>query len=124
MVALLCCLLCPGEPLPLPSGHDASVVSVAFSPDGKHLVSGDKDGRLIVWDAKTWTVIDVLRQQGYETRVRERDVPNAHAWFIAFDDGKLVWQTRGSRDESSLVRVRDLGRRRNLLVRPPGERKW
>ena len=34
-------------------GHNASVVSAAWSKDGKTAVTGDADGRVIVWDAKT-----------------------------------------------------------------------
>jgi len=32
-------------------GHAGWVNSVAFSPDGKHLVSGSADGTIKVWDA-------------------------------------------------------------------------
>ena len=34
-------------------GHDGWVKTVAFSPDGKRLVSGGADGKIIVWNAKT-----------------------------------------------------------------------
>jgi hypothetical protein len=34
-------------------GHDAIVVSAAWSKDGKTAVTGDASGRVIVWDAKT-----------------------------------------------------------------------
>jgi WD40 repeat protein len=34
-------------------GHDAMVVSAAWSKDGKTAVSGDSEGRVIVWDAET-----------------------------------------------------------------------
>ena len=30
-------------------GHTTNVASVAFAPDGRHLVSGDVDGRSRVW---------------------------------------------------------------------------
>ncbi|BAZ09989.1 WD-40 repeat protein [Calothrix sp. NIES-4071] len=36
----------------LTGGHDSTVWSVAFSPDGNHLVSGSDDQRVIVWDIK------------------------------------------------------------------------
>lgn len=34
-------------------GHRNWVLSVAWSPDGKHLVSGSKAGELICWDLQT-----------------------------------------------------------------------
>ena len=34
-------------------GHAYSVLSVAFSPDGKHIVSGSQDNLVKVWDAET-----------------------------------------------------------------------
>jgi WD40 repeat protein len=34
-------------------GHTSSVRSVAFSPDGKHIVSGSHDNMVRVWDVLT-----------------------------------------------------------------------
>jgi WD40 repeat protein len=34
-------------------GHKNWVLCIAWSPDGKHLVSGSKSGELILWDPKT-----------------------------------------------------------------------
>ena len=34
-------------------GHSYSVLSVAFSPDGKRIVSGSQDNLVKVWDAET-----------------------------------------------------------------------
>ena len=39
-----------GNPL---QGHTSSVNSVAFSPDGRHIVSGSNDHIVRVWDAQT-----------------------------------------------------------------------
>src|SRR5947208_3001167 len=33
--------------------HGGSVSAVVFSPDGKALLSGDQDGRILCWDAAT-----------------------------------------------------------------------
>jgi len=54
------------------SGHAEPVRSVAFSPDGKHIVSGGggKPGELKVWDAKTGEEIRNLEGHGnYVTSV-------------------------------------------------------
>jgi len=45
-----------GTPL---RGHSDSVDSVAFSPDGKHFISGSADRKICIWDAETWKHIAV-----------------------------------------------------------------
>ena len=43
-----------GETVASPStGHTKSINSVAFSPDGRHIVSGSMDGTIRVWNAMT-----------------------------------------------------------------------
>ncbi len=39
-----------GEPL---LGHSSEVFSVAFSPNGKHIVSGSDDKTIRLWDVQT-----------------------------------------------------------------------
>ena len=39
------------------SAHSGDVFSVAFSPDGKTIVSGSRDKTLKVWDAGAWALI-------------------------------------------------------------------
>ncbi len=41
------------------SGHHDTVYSIAFSPDGQHLISSAVDGELILWDVATG---DILRR--------------------------------------------------------------
>jgi WD40 repeat protein len=38
-------------------GHTRSVTSVAFSQDGKHIVSGSRDETIRVWDSETGDVV-------------------------------------------------------------------
>ena len=39
------------------SAHSGNIWSVAFSPDGKTIVSGSSDKTLKVWDAGAWALI-------------------------------------------------------------------
>jgi WD40 repeat protein len=41
--------------------HDEHVSLVAFSPDGKQLISGSQDNTTRIWDAQTGTELNVLR---------------------------------------------------------------
>ena len=42
------------------TGHSDPVSSVAYSPDGKHIVSGSDDRTVKVWDAQTGKEVIVL----------------------------------------------------------------
>ena len=39
------------------SGHSEGVTSVAFSPDGRHIVSGSYDETICVWNAMTGKIV-------------------------------------------------------------------
>lgn len=51
----------PLQPYVTLAGHKAAVHALAFSQDGKRLVSGSHDNAVIVWDAETGAVIKTLR---------------------------------------------------------------
>ena len=42
------------------TGHSEPVLSVAYSPDGKHIVSGSVDKTVKVWDSQTGKEVSVL----------------------------------------------------------------
>ena len=41
-------------------GHSDSVLSVAYSPDGKHIVTGSRDKTVKIWDSTTGKEVSVL----------------------------------------------------------------
>jgi WD40 repeat protein len=49
-------------------GHTDSVTSVAFSPDGKQIVSGSDDTTIKLWDAVTGAVLQTLEGHTYYIR--------------------------------------------------------
>jgi WD40 repeat protein len=52
-----------GQQLLCLTGHTGSVLSVAFSPDGKRIASGSHDRTLKVWDAQTGQEILTLKRK-------------------------------------------------------------
>ena len=50
-----------GERLHILTGHTDSINSVAFSPDGKTVVTGSRDKTACLWNATTGEQLQVLR---------------------------------------------------------------
>ncbi|KAJ7327978.1 WD40-repeat-containing domain protein, partial [Mycena albidolilacea] len=81
-----------GTKLQTLQGHSDFVLSLAFSPDGKHLVSGSRDKTVRIWEVVTGTELDTL--QGHSLNVRS----------VGFSpDGKYV----ASGSEDNTVRTWD-----------------
>ena len=44
--------------------HQGRVTSLAYSPNGRRLVSGDSEATVRVWDVPNWDPLLTLRHQG------------------------------------------------------------
>jgi WD40 repeat protein len=98
-----------GEEFHLPQGHVAqvgpqtwreSVTALDWSHDGKILASGGGDGRVLLWDLATATVL--LRCEGHEAGVRAMAFSSDDRTLVSGSDDRtaLVWDLTGVRDAS------------------------
>ena len=44
-------------------GHTNSITSVAFTNDGKRIVTAGQDGQTIIWDAENGTKLHVFKEE-------------------------------------------------------------
>jgi len=78
------------------TGHNAWVVSAAFSPDGKHLATIGKDGTTILWDTKSGK--ELIRLQG---STEPNDAFGTQRIAFSLDGTKLAVA------DGNLIQIRD-----------------
>lgn len=109
-------------------GHSADVVTVEFSPDGKHIVSGSWDNTLIVWHAETGRYLSRLQGHGgpVEAATYSRDgnwiasaSQDEHVFLWDAQSGKLVAKLEGHKDTVEDVAFGPVG---NWLVSASNDR--
>jgi WD40 repeat protein len=81
-----------GETIADLAGHSKTVTAVAFSPDGRRIISGSEDGTARIWHVATGT--EILSLKGYEGGVHDVCWSPDGRRLAAASMGKtvLVWQ--------------------------------
>src|SRR5215469_16188110 len=98
-------------------GHGKGVCSLAFAPDGTHLVSGSQDGTVRIWDASSGKELlkIVVPSRTLPTGPKGGDIDHGSVYAVAFGpDGKAV----ASGDYDGMVYLWDAatGRRLHTLA--------
>ena len=72
-------------------GHAATVWSACFSPDGKRVLSGGKDGTLILWDVNTGSELHNWKGHTDDVWVGEFTPDGKRAVSIGKDKAIKIW---------------------------------
>lgn len=82
------------------AGHGAPIEAVAFSPDGRHAVSGSRDFTLKLWDVET--AAEVRSYEGHAGSVRAVSFsPDGRHFISGADDNTLrLWDVGSGREEA------------------------
>lgn len=86
-------------PGPTLQGHVQPAYGVAWSPDGKYLVTGDEQAKIFMWDAKTGEKLkEFSRLKGHQRGIQSIDFAPDGKSFVSVgkDDSMCVWVTNGS----------------------------
>lgn len=86
-------------------GHNDEVTSVAFSPDGKRIISGSRDCTVKIWayDGTKSSCLATLK--GHEKLVLGCQFTQDGLWILSasYDDGLHFWNTTGGELQARLV---------------------
>jgi len=76
---------------PAETGHTDEVLALALSSDGKYLVSGGRDRRLIVWDADTMTLLKSFQgPMNHKDIISVRSISSPHSLTHSLSTGPFI----------------------------------
>lgn len=105
-------------------GHTDLVFSIAYSPDGNTVASGGFDGRILLWDTKSYRLIGTLERpettgKQWVTSLLYR--PNSNILTASYRDGQIVlWDTISKREWRRLSKVGSKSSVLSLAFSPNG----
>ena len=106
--------------------HHYRVTTVAISPDNKRLITADREGYLVVWDAESGKVIGRQRNMHVGEIVKAEFIGNGSRLLTAGVDRRVVlWNVTETGTGVSFQRDRNYehdGMIVNLVVSPRGDR--
>lgn len=85
--------------MPTLVGHNQAAYAVAWSPDGKTIVSGDEQARILMWDAKSGKLLkEFSRLKGHTRGIQSLSFSADGKSFVSVgkDDAICVWATNGA----------------------------
>lgn len=91
-----------GKPLILQE-HMTRVESVAFSPDGELLVSGERKGKITVWNVRTGRKARTLRSHGIETSSLAYSLDGTTIVSGNYDNSASIWDAGTGRELATLT---------------------
>ena len=99
-----------GTEIRMLTGHNGEVKALAFSPDGKQLLSGSKDGTIKTWDVGKTEVTRTL--SGYSNEINSIAFTPGGQWFASgSDDGSTrIWDSRTGDAMATLISLRECRR--------------
>lgn len=79
-----------GRVLKTLKGHNAMVISICFSSDGKYLATGGLDGKAIVWDTETGNQVRMVSFPDEKDAIFSVDISSDNKYLVTADWGGLV----------------------------------